>query len=84
MTKVQRAEAKEGSARTRSYGRVPGDQIITDNKRLYNGMTMNRGGVHTINKPYRLGELKLRNNTKDTTKDNTDCDRGRHRDYNRE
>ena len=44
-------------------------------QRLYSGMTTDGGGVHTINKPHRLEKLKLRNNTKDTTKDNTDCDR---------
>ena len=43
----------------------------TNNKRLYNEIT-DGGGVHTINKTtQRLEKPKLRNNKKDTTKDNT-------------
>ena len=51
--------------------------------RLYNKMT-DGGGVHTINNHTDWENLNRGKNTKDTTKDNTDCDRGRHWDYDRE
>ena len=55
---------------------MPGDQIITNNKRLYNGMTTDGGGLHTINKPHRLGKLRLTRTVTGNTQTETEADTG--------